>query len=180
MNQWKIASQKLVFKGELFDVKEINFVDKSGKKNIHHVVESDPIVSIFPLTDSYEIYLVSQYRYMLKRTTIEAVAGYVEKKETSLSAAKRELMEETGIEAMQWEEISRVEMAASVFKGKMHLFLAKELEIPVIPYENEEEITLVKIPLSDAVKKVMDGAINHSASMIGILMLDMLRIQKKL
>jgi|SRR3989344_4767575 len=180
MNQWKIASQKLVFKGELFDVKEINFVDKSGKKKIHHVVERDPIVSIFPLTDSYEIYLVSQYRYMLKRTTIEAVAGYVEKKETSLSAAKRELMEETGIEAMQWEEISRVEMAASVFKGKMHLFLAKELEIPVIPYENEEEITLVKIPLSDAVKKVMDGAINHSASMIGILMLDMLRIQKKL
>ena len=180
MNQWKITSRKSVFKGELFDVTEINFANKAGKKKIHHVVERDPIVSIFPLTDSYEIYLVSQYRYMLKRTTLEGVAGYVEKKETSLTAAKRELKEETGIEAMQWEEISRIEMAASVFKGRMHLFLAKELEIPVIPHEIEEEITLVRVRLDDAVKMVMNGEINHSASMIGILMLDKLRMQKKL
>lgn len=180
MSQWKITSQKSVFKGELFDVTEINFVDKAGKKKIHHVVERDPIVSVFPLIDSYEIYLVSQYRYTLKRTTLEAVAGYIEKKETILAAAKRELKEETDIEAIQWEEISRVEIAASVFKGKMHLFLAKELEIPVIAYDNEEKITLVKIRLEDAVKKVMDGEINHSASMIGILMLDKLRAQKKL
>lgn len=180
MNQWKITSQKPVFKGELFDVTEINFTNKAGKKKIHHIAERNPIISVFPLTDSYEIYLVSQYRYMLKRITLEAVAGFIEKRESSLAAAKRELEEETGIEAMQWEEISRVEMAASVFKGKMHLFLAKELEIPVIEYENEEEIVVVKISLSDAVKKVMDGEINHSASMIGILMLDKLRMQKKL
>lgn len=180
MNQWKITSQKSVFKGDLFDVTEIDFVNKAGKNKVHHVVERAAIVSAFPLTDSYEIYLVSQYRYMLKRNTLEAVAGYIEKKETSLSAAKRELMEETGLEAMQWEEIARIEMAASVFKGKMHLFLAKELEIPVIEYENEEGITLVKIRLDEAVQKVMAGEINHSASMIGILMLDKLRTQKKL
>lgn len=180
MNQWKITSQKQVFKGRLFDVTEINFINKAGKKKTHHVVKRDPIVSIFPLTDSYEIYLVSQYRYMLKRITLEAVAGYVEKKETSLAAAKRELKEETGIEAMQWEEIARIEMAASVFKSKMHLFLAKDLGIGETRLEDGEDITLVKIPLSEAVKKVMDGEINHSASIIGILMLDKLRMQKKL
>ena len=46
--------------------------------------------------------------------------------------------------------------------------------------DDDEEISVVKMPLSVAVEKVMTGEINHAASMIGILLLDKLRIQKKL
>jgi len=127
MSQWKIISQKSILKAKLFDVKQIDFENKSGKKKTHRVAERVPIVSVFPLTDSYEIYLLSEYRYMLKKTIIEAVAGHMEKKETTIAAAKRELKEEAGIEAQQLEEIARIEMSGSVFKSKVHLFLAKEL-----------------------------------------------------
>lgn len=180
MSRWKIVSQKPVFKAELFDVKEIEFLTKSGEKKVHHQVERNPIVSVFPLTDSYEIYLISQYRYMLKTIVLEAVAGNIEKKETTLEAAKRELKEETGIIAGQWEEIARAQIGASVLKAKIHLFLAKELEMGQAELQDGEEITLVKMSLNQAVKKVMTGEINHAASMVGILMLDQLRSQKKL
>ena len=180
MSQWKIISQKTILRAKLFDVKQIEFENKNGKKKIHHQAERVPIVSIFPLTDSYEIYLLSQYRYMLKKTVIEAVAGHVEKKETIIAAAKRELKEEAGITAMQLEEIARIEMAGSVFKSTTNLFLAKGLEIGDNKPDDDEEIAVVKMSLSEAVEKVMTGEINHATSMLGILILDKLRAQGKL
>jgi len=180
MSQWKIISQKSILKAKLFDVKQIDFENKSGKKKTHHVAERVPIVSVFPLTDSYEIYLLSEYRYMLKKTIIEAVAGHMEKKETTIAAAKRELKEEAGIEAQQLEEIARIEMSGSVFKSKVHLFLAKGLEIGDNKPDDDEEISVIKMPLALAVEKVMSGEINHASSVIGILMLDNLRREKKL
>lgn len=180
MSQWKIISQKSVLKAKLFKVKEVIFKNKAGREKSHHIVERDPTVSVFPLTNSYEIYLISQYRYMLEKTALEAVAGYVEGKESTVAAAKRELKEETGIIAHQLEEIARVEMAGSVIKCKLHLFLAKGLEIGDNNPDEDEEISIVKMPLDIAVEKVMIGEINHSASMLGILLLDKLRRQRKL
>lgn len=180
MSRWKLVSQKPILRTKFFNVLEIGFETQTGRKKIQHIAERTPIVSIFPLTDSYEIYLISQYRYMLKKTVLEAVAGHVEKKETTITAAKRELKEETGMSAMQLEEIARIEMSGSVFRSKTHLFLAKGLEIGDSKPDDDEEIALVKVPLKEAVEKVMLGEINHATSMVGILLLDKLRRDKKL
>jgi len=180
MSQWKINSKKTVFKAELFDVKEISLKSAAGKIKIHHEIDRAPVVSVFPLTDSYEIYLISQYRYMLEKTVLEAVSGYMNKGETTIAAARRELKEETGIEALQLEEIARIQIGANVFKGAVNLFLAKGLEMGDNDPDEDEEIKLVKMPLSEAVEKVMNGEINHATSMVGILMLDKLRREKKL
>lgn len=180
MNQWKIISQKTILRAKLFDVRQIEFETKSGKKKIYHEAERVPVISVFPLTDSYEIYLLSQYRYMLKETVIEAVAGHVNKKETTIAAAKRELKEEAGIQAMQLEEIARIEMSASVFKSKSYLFLAKDLEFGDNKLDDDEEISVVKMPLNTALEKIMTGEINHATTIIGVVLLDKLRREKKL
>jgi len=180
MSRWKLVTQKSVFRAKLFNVKEVIFKNKAGREKYHHIVDKAPTISVFPLTDTHEIYLISQYRYMLNSTVLEAVAGYVGKGETTINAAKRELKEETGISAHQLEEIARVEVAGSVIKSKMYLFLAKELEIGENKLDEDEEIEVVKMPLESAVEKVMIGEINHAASMLGILLLDKLRMQKKL
>jgi len=180
MSRWKLVSQKSILKTDLFDVKKIDFKTKTGKKKIHYQAERVPIVSVFPLTDSYELYLVSEYRYMLEKTVLQAVAGHIEKKETTIAAAKRELREEAGITSHNLEEIARIEMSGSVFRSKAYLFLAKGLEMVDNNLDDDEEISIVKMPLESAVEKVMTGEINHAASMIGILLLDKLRAQKKL
>jgi ADP-ribose pyrophosphatase len=180
MNKWKIVSQKSVFKKKLFNVRKIDLRSKEGKTKTHYVVERESTVSVFPLTNEYEIYLIEQYRSMLDKKALEAVAGYIEGKESPLSAAKRELKEEAGILVDQMEEIARIEIAGSVFKSKAHLFLAKGLEVGESNLQEDEEISLVKMPLAEAAGKVMTGEINHSSSAIGILMLDRLRREKKL
>ncbi|MBI2028310.1 MAG: NUDIX hydrolase [Candidatus Levybacteria bacterium] len=178
-SQEKITSQKTVFKTKLFNVEEIDYLDKNKYKKIDFVAKRISTVTVLPLTDDNEIFLVRQYRRMLNRTTLEAVAGYIEKRETILEAAKRELKEETGIIAVQWEEIARVEMAASAFNGKLHLFMATGLDYEESTPDEEEEISVIKIPLLDAVEKVMAGEINHTDSMIGILMLYKIRAPRK-
>ena len=117
---------------------------------------------------------------MLKKTVLGAVAGYVKKGETAMAAARRELKEEAGIEAEQLEEIDRIQLAGSVFKSPLNLFLAKGLEVGKNNLDETEEISVVKMPLNAAVEKVMSGEISHAASMIGILMLDKLRREKKI
>jgi 8-oxo-dGTP pyrophosphatase MutT (NUDIX family) len=180
MSQWKMVSQKNVFKAKLFNVKQITFKNKQGKEKNHYIAERNTVVTLFPLTDEYEIYLISQYRYMLNKTVLEAISGYVDKKETVIQAAKRELKEEAGITAYQLEEIARIDMAGSVFKSKGHLFLAKGLEFGKTDLDEDEQIKVIKMSLDQAVEKVMLGEINHAASVIGILMLERLRKEKKL
>ena len=154
MNQWRAVSQKSVFKAKLFNVKEIVFRNKNGIEKIHHIAERNTVVSVFPLTNAYDIYLISEYRYMLGKIALEAIAGHVDKKESAIAAAKRELKEEAGISANQLEEIARIEMSGSVFKNKAHLFLAKGLEFGETDLDDDEEISVVKMPLEQAVEMV--------------------------
>jgi 8-oxo-dGTP pyrophosphatase MutT (NUDIX family) len=180
MSQWKITSEKTVLNTPLFDVKKLEIVLPTGSKRTHYVAERLPIVCILPLTDDYEVYLISQYRYLLGKTIVEAVAGHVEKDETPLFAAKRELKEETGIIATQWEELTRVETGASAFRSKVHIYLAKGLELGKPEPMEDEEIALNKMPLKEAAQMVENGKINHSTTMLGILLLDRLKREKKL
>jgi len=175
-----IISSKTVLHTKLFDVKEIKLQYQNGNRVIHHAAERKKTAIVFPLTDNYELYLVRQYRYLLKKTTIEAVAGYFDAGETPLQCAKRELSEEGGITALQWELLLQTQMGSSVFEAKEYLFLAKELELGKAHPDEGEEITLIKMPLEKAVEKVFLGEINNSGSIIGIMILDRLRREKKL
>ena len=176
----KIVAEKVVYKARLFEVKEQEVLLPNNKKHIYATVERRPTVNIFPLTDTDDLYLISEYRQMFKKKILGAVAGHIDDNETSLAAAKRELKEEVGMLAYQWEEIARIEKSSSVIKETSYLFLARDLEQGVPNPEPGEDITLVKLSLNEAVAKVMSGEINNSATMIGILMLDKLRTERKL
>ena len=180
MDKWRIISQKSILKARFFEVKEQEVLLPNNKKHVYEIVERRPTVNIFPLTDRYELYLISQYRYMFKRRILEAVAGHVDKSETSLVAAKRELKEEIGMSAYQWEEIARIEKSASVIKETSHIFLARDLEVGEPKPDVGEDIILVKLPLKEAVAKVVSGEINHATTMIGIFILDNLRRAKRI
>lgn len=180
MDKWKVISQKSVFKAKFFEVKEQQVILPNNKRHTYAIVERNPTVNIFPLTNTSDIYLVSQYRYLFEKRVLEAVAGHIEKKETSLVAAKRELKEEVGMLASHWEEIARIEKSASVVRERCHIFLARDLDLGKPNPDEGEDIELVKLPLRDAAVKVMSGEINHAGTIIGILMLDKLRSEKKL
>lgn len=167
----KVVSEKVILKAKLFDVKELE-IERLGKKVIHLVADRHPTVSVFPLTDKNELYLVSQYRYLLKERTLEAMAGFINENEEPLTAAKRELEEETGLVASGWTNLGEIQLSASVFKAESTLYLAKNLTQHEQKQDEGEDIAVVKMKLEDILEKVLNGEINHSATVIGILLLD--------
>ncbi len=175
----KIISQKIVFSSSRFDIVKSHLALPNKKQQLHQDIIKRNTVVIFPLTNDFHLYLIQQYRYLLKKINIEAVSGFIEKNETSIQAAKRELKEEAGLLAGQWEEIARIELGASVIRSVAHLFLVRELEKVIATSDASEKITVMKISLKDAVEKVLAGEINTSTTITGILLLDKLQKRKK-
>lgn len=176
----RVVSRKTLFDGEFLKFFEVKLGLPSGGEKTHYNVERVPVVSVFPITDTYEIYLIYQYRYLLNKNILEAVAGRLNRGEDPLSCAKRELLEEAGIRAGKWRRLTILDLAASFIKAKQYIFLAKDLKFEKQDLEEHEDIKVARFSLDEAVQKVLEGEIATTSSVIGILLLDRLRMQRKL
>lgn len=175
----KILSQKPILEADLFSVVETK-LDIRGKIHVHRNIYRPPIASVFPLSETNELYLIKQYRYLHDEFFLEEVAGHVEKSESPLQAAKRELKEESGMTAGTWIKFGVFSGNSSVIKSDIHLFLARDLTQGNSTPEEDEEITLVKIPLGEAVNHVLKGDIKNSIASLGILLLSSMQKEGKL
>lgn len=170
-----ILSKKPIFKAKFFTVNELEIEIKPGVKRVHHNVERVPIVYIFPLTENDEIYLASQYRYNVGKEVLDAIAGHIEEGEEPLAAAKRELVEETGLNAGKWTQLSSAELGVGTVLTKVHMYVAQNLILGETNFDEGEDISLVKLPFSEALEKVVKGEINVVSGMTGLLLIDKLK-----
>jgi ADP-ribose pyrophosphatase len=175
---WKIT-EKTLLKSRFFKLKEQK-IAKGNVERKQEIIERKPISMIFPLNENREIYLISQYRTLYDKVILEAVAGHLDDGESSLVAAKRELEEEAGLIAGQWEEILKIETSGSVIRSRAHFFLAREIEQVDAHPEEDEEITVIKMSFSEAIKKIESGEITNGPTITGLLFLDKLIREKKL
>ncbi len=180
MSHSQVISEKKLLSTGIIDVKRAKVKIPNGKIHTHTNVYRIPSVLVFPLTPTYELYFLLQYRYLHKKVMLETVAGLMNEGESALAGAKRELLEESGITAGKLELFLKLHPFGSGIKTTEYLFLATDLEFGKAQLEEDEEIELIKMPLSDAVKKIETGEICNGAAVAGILYIDRLRREKKL
>jgi 8-oxo-dGTP pyrophosphatase MutT (NUDIX family) len=114
-------------------------------------------------------WLVGQYRYALNEYSWEIPMGGSPNEQDVLLGAQRELKEETGYTAKKWTQIMRIHTSNSVTDEEGFVFLAQELTPGDTEFEETEKITVLKLPLIDAIQKVMDGEITDGISIAGLL-----------
>lgn len=165
---WTIKATKKIFENSFFKVFEDEVIQPDGKDGTYATIRFPAGASVLPLDDDGFIYLTKQFRYALEREDLEAASGAIED-EDALKAAKREAEEELGIEAEQWTDLGIVESDTSITNSRAHLFLARKLSFKKPDREGTEQIETVKMKLTEAIEKVMNGEITHGQTIILIL-----------
>ncbi len=98
-------------------------------------------------------------------------AGRIDKGENELTAAKRELIEETGYSAARWKRILKFYASPGFVAETMSIFLARGLRAGVAKPEADEVIEVSFVPLKKAVEMVMKGKVQDAKTISGVLWL---------
>lgn len=123
----KITSSKEVYRCGLFRVTEDEAEDKTGWKMKRSVVRHSGSAVMMAVDEKSRILLVRQYRLPANQALWELPAGKTDEGETVQQAAKRELIEETGVRAKKWKKLVSFFPSPGYVEEKMTIFLATEL-----------------------------------------------------
>jgi 8-oxo-dGTP pyrophosphatase MutT (NUDIX family) len=171
-NPWQTRTQRVVFENAFMRLREDTVIQPDGAPGSYAYVEVPwPVVAVVPVSDDGEVYLVRQWRYPWGRNSWEVPAGHGEADESPLESAQRELAEEVGVQATDWESLG-TGFASAAINARYHLFLARGLSpIAGPPGRGGSELDMIArpIPLAEAVAAAMDGRIEHGISVVGLL-----------
>lgn len=112
---------------------------------------------------------MGQYRYALSTYSWEIPMGGGPLEEGILHAAQRELREETGLEAKQWDKILHLHTSNAVTDEEGYVFLARELTQHETAFDETEDLKIMRLPFEGALQKVLLGEITDAISVAGLL-----------
>ena len=171
-------SSEEIFNGRVIRVTYDKVLLENGNTSTREVVHHHGGASILPVDENQNITLVRQYRYALGEEMWELPAGKLEKDENPFEAAKRELAEECGLTADHFVDLGVVYPTVGYDSEKIYLWAATGLHNVSQHLDEDEFLDVVKMPLDEALRLVLDGTIKDSKTQIGILKYAMLRDKK--
>jgi ADP-ribose pyrophosphatase len=130
------------------------------------VLESADWVNVVAVNPEGKLIMVNQYRSGIGEVTIEPVAGMIDPGEDSLTAAERELLEETGYGGGTWRYLGSVHPNSAIQNNLCHHWFAEGV-VPVQPANPEAgEVIRVRLMTLDEIREaVAAGTVRHSLSL---------------
>lgn len=167
----KTLSSELKYTGCVVNVRQDDVVISNGSKHCREVVEHSGGVVIIPIMGS-KVILIRQWRHPVGQHLIELPAGKLNPGEDPLPAAKRELTEETGYTAKNWEYLGYIYTTPGFCNEKITIYKATDLEYSGTNFDFGEIIEPFTVEIKDAVKMVRENKIVDSKTIVGLGLLN--------
>ena len=169
-------SEKLLYDGAVLHVGVDDVRLPNGKDAKREYIRHVGAVCILPLRSDGCVLIERQFRYPVNSVICEIPAGKLDSKsEDRLSAAKRELAEETGIIASKWTNMGDFYPAAAYTDEKLTIYLAEDLKTERQNLDDDEFLNLEWVPFKTLFDDVMAGKIPDAKTQLSVLKLAVLR-----
>lgn len=160
-----------LYDGKIITVERWQVALPDGREAMREIVRHKGAAAVVPVDERGNITLVRQHRVALDRFTWEIPAGKLDYVgEDPLHCAKRELEEETGLRASNWQKLSQVITTPGFCTEQISLYLATGLSQHSAHTDPDEFLRLMKMPLDEALGRVMAGEFDDAKTCLGILM----------
>ncbi|WP_269150537.1 MULTISPECIES: NUDIX domain-containing protein [Corynebacterium] len=171
-HEFTVVDSELLQESPILAMRRDTVTMPGGSQASREVVEHFGAVAVVALNERDEVAVVKQYRHAVRRRLLELPAGLLDVAgEDELTGAKRELVEEAGLEAASWSVLVDLVTSPGFAEEAVRVFLARELrEVPRPPAEEEEaDMALTWMPLEQAREAVLRGEIVNSIAIAGVL-----------
>lgn len=170
MKNLKHIASKIIYHNKWLTLREDTVEDLKGKQRPYSVLKSPGGVGIVCINNRQEILLERQYRYTIDQMSIEIPEGAVDPPEDFLSAAQRELLEETGYAQGTWHDLGTLHEWNGSSDCPCQLYLVENPEKIAEPQLDEhEQLESFWLPIQEAVRLVEENTITDVISCVGIL-----------
>jgi ADP-ribose pyrophosphatase len=177
-HDFRTVSSRIVYSGAILALRLDRVEMPGGRIAEREVIEHHGAVAVAALDENGDLVLINQYRHPIERRLLELPAGLLDKAgEDPLTAARRELAEETGLAARTWSVLVDVALSPGFTDESLRVYLATDLYPTDRPEPELEEadLQLVRMPVQDAVRAALAGEIVNATAVAGVLALSTAR-----
>ncbi|MFF3022961.1 NUDIX domain-containing protein [Gottfriedia sp. NPDC057948] len=173
----KTLAEEKVFTGRVISLYYQKVELPNGNTSTREIVKHPGAVAVIPITNEGKIIFVEQYRKALERSLLEIPAGKLEKGEEPLVTAKRELEEETGYEAANWEHIQSFYTSPGFADEYIHIYVAKGLKKleNSAALDEDEFVEIFELTLDECLEELKKGSIHDAKTCFAVQYLQLLQ-----
>ncbi len=163
--------ERAIYQGRVISVGERTVLLPNGKEATRELVYHKGAAAVVPVDERGMVTLVRQYRVAHDSVMLEIPAGKLDAAaEDPLDCAHRELLEETGLKAGRMELLIRMAPTPGYSTEAVSIYLATELSLHGADPDEDEFLSVERMPLTEAAELVMRGELGDAKTAVGLLM----------
>lgn len=168
VSEVQVLARHRVFRGRVVEVGVETVRLPNGRECNLEIIRHPGGAAAVVLDALGQVCLLRQYRHAGNGWLWELPAGKLDPGEDPFSTARRELIEEAGVEATTWRPLGQMLSSPGVFTEVIHLYLGEDLTPRPLAHEGDEVIEVHWLPLGQALAWCLDGTIRDAKTLIGL------------
>ena len=159
---WETIESKEIADCRVFKVRE-DLMRNGAQKSSFYIIENPDWVNVVALTKDYDVVLIEQFRHGIKEVILEIPGGMIDDGEEPETAARRELVEETGYTAKEFVFLGKSRPNPAIQNNWIYHFAALDAEkTREAEFDEHESIVTKLCPVMAIPNLIQSGEITHS------------------